>query len=40
MRVKILKKKKNYPGRASQYNEKADKDSEMKMLNFFENKLR
>ena len=30
----------DFPGRASQYNEKADKDSEMKMLNFFENKLR
>ena len=30
----------DFAGRASQYNENADKDSEMRMLNFFENKLK
>ena len=30
----------DFAGRASQYNENADKDSDMKMLNFFENKLK
>ena len=38
--VRSTEQSHDYVGRASQYNEKADKDSEMKMLNFFENKLR
>ena len=38
--VRSTEQSHDYVGRASQYNVEADKDSEMKMLNFFENKLR
>ena len=38
--VRSTEKSHDYVGRASQYNEEADKDSEIKMIEFFEKKLK